>query len=126
MGGAAVPSVRLTLSSIDGLPGRPPSRTPSQRPLLGTARGARARSGCRRPDREGEAMQKETGPAGVRQDALIAGALAMGFLLLYLRTLCPTVYLGDAGEISTAIATGGVVHPPGYPLFSLLGRAALV
>src|SRR5207245_998256 len=44
---------------------------------------------------------------------------------LYLRTLCPTVYLGDPGEFCTAIATGGVPHPPGYPLFSLLGRAAL-
>ncbi len=51
--------------------------------------------------------------------------LGWGFLLLYLKTLCPTVYLGDSGEIATAIATGGVVHPPGYPLFSLLGRAAL-
>ncbi len=51
--------------------------------------------------------------------------LGLGFLLLYLKTLCPTVYLGDSGEIATAIATGGVVHPPGYPLFSLLGRAAL-
>jgi hypothetical protein len=70
--------------------------------------------------------EREPGPAGVRQDGVVAGALALGFLLLYLRTLCPTVYLGDAGEISTAIATGGVVHPPGYPLFSLLGRAALV
>ena len=39
--------------------------------------------------------------------------------------LCPTVYLGDDGEICTAIATGGVIHPPGYPLFSLLARLAL-
>lgn len=69
--------------------------------------------------------EQNTGRARARNDAVVAGALASGFLWLYLRTLCPTVYLGDAGEISTAIATGGVVHPPGYPLFSLLGRAAL-
>src|SRR5438477_1620300 len=64
-------------------------------------------------------------PTSVRKDAAIASGLAASFLLLYLRTLCPTVYLGDSGEIATAIVTGGVIHPPGYPLFSLLGRAAV-
>src|SRR4051794_5179297 len=58
-------------------------------------------------------------------EGCIPGGLGLAFLGLYLRTLCPTVYLGDSGEISTAIATGGVPHPPGYPLFGLLGRAAL-
>src|SRR5438093_10998389 len=58
-------------------------------------------------------------------DAWVALGLALGFLMLYLRTLCPTVYMGDSGEICTAITTGGVIHPPGYPLFSLLGRIAL-
>ena len=59
-------------------------------------------------------------------DTRIALALGGAFFLLYLRTLCPTVFLGDSGEICTAIATGGVIHPPGYPLFSLLGRLALL
>src|SRR5262249_19227405 len=58
-------------------------------------------------------------------EACLPWGLGLAFLGLYLRTLCPTVYLGDSGEISTAIATGGVPHPPGYPLFGLLGRAAL-
>jgi hypothetical protein len=62
---------------------------------------------------------------GPRSDGWIAAALACGFLLLYLRTLCPTVYFGDSGEISTAIVTGGIIHPPGYPVFGLLGRLAL-
>src|ERR1051326_386770 len=61
-----------------------------------------------------------------RRDLPMALVLSAAFLGLYLRTLCPTVYLGDSGEISTAIATGGVIHPPGYPLFSLMGRLALV
>jgi hypothetical protein len=70
--------------------------------------------------------REEKGDAGLdRLDLWLAGGLLVAFLLLYLRTLCPTVYLGDSGEISTAIATGGVIHPPGYPLLSLLGRAAL-
>src|SRR5438046_3069404 len=60
-----------------------------------------------------------------RTDTAVGLGLAAAFRCLYLRTLCPTVYLGDPGDFCTAIATGGVPHPPGYPLFSLLGRAAL-
>lgn len=61
-----------------------------------------------------------------RLDWLHAAALSLCVFLVYLRTLCPTVYLGDSGEIAAAITTGGIVHPPGYPLFTLLGRAALL
>ena len=59
-------------------------------------------------------------------DRRISWGIFVGFLLLYLATLCPTVYFGDSGEISGAIFRGGVIHPPGYPLFSLLGRVFLV
>src|SRR5215210_5731813 len=70
---------------------------------------------------------KENGASSYRRlDLYVAAGLPCVFLLLYLRTLCRTVYLGDSGEISTAIATGGVIHPPGYPLLSLLGRVALL
>lgn len=68
-------------------------------------------------------QRAEPSPGGDRRAAC---GIAAGFLLLYLRTRCPTVYLGDAGEIATAIASGGVVHPPGYPVFSLLGRLSLL
>lgn len=73
-------------------------------------------------------MDRACEPAadGGRRDLLTGVFLSGAFLLLYLRTLCPTVYLGDSGEIATAISSGGVVHPPGYPLFSLLGRIALL
>jgi hypothetical protein len=72
-------------------------------------------------------MQTDTRPGRGEPctDVLIVCGLVAGFLALYLRTLCRTVYLGDSGEFCTAIVTGGVAHPPGYPLFSLLGRAAL-
>ncbi|MFH1681911.1 MAG: DUF2723 domain-containing protein [Candidatus Eisenbacteria bacterium] len=49
---------------------------------------------------------------------LVGGAV----LALYLLTLCPTVYVGDSGELTTAAAVLGVAHPPGYPLYVLLGR----
>ncbi|MCP4634047.1 MAG: DUF2723 domain-containing protein [candidate division Zixibacteria bacterium] len=44
-------------------------------------------------------------------------------LLTYLKTICPTVYVGDSGELSLAICTLGIAHPPGYPLLTILGKA---
>ena len=41
---------------------------------------------------------------------------------VYLITLCPTVYVGDSGEFTTAAYTLGITHPPGYPLYVLLGK----
>ena len=39
---------------------------------------------------------------------------------MYLRTLCPTVFHGDSGEMIAAAATRGIAHPPGFPLHTLL------
>lgn len=43
-------------------------------------------------------------------------------LLIYLRTLTPKLGWIDSGELSVICATFGVAHPPGYPLYTLLGR----
>jgi hypothetical protein len=43
-------------------------------------------------------------------------------LALYLATLAPTIVGGDSGELTAAAVTGGVPHPPGYPVFALLAR----
>ena len=48
--------------------------------------------------------------------------LFTGTLLLYLITLCPTVYWGDAAEFAWVVPGGGIAHPSGYPLFSVLAR----
>ncbi|MBI5574263.1 MAG: DUF2723 domain-containing protein [Elusimicrobia bacterium] len=45
--------------------------------------------------------------------------ISFGF---YLLTLCPTVYVGDSGEFTTAAYTLGITHPPGYPLYVLFGK----
>lgn len=50
--------------------------------------------------------------------ALLPGGLA---LLLYLLTCSPTVNSTDSGELITVAYTGGIAHPPGYPLYTLLG-----
>ena len=54
-------------------------------------------------------------------DPWIAAGLGLVSLIVYIRTLCPTIYTDDCGEITTAVTTGGVVHPPGYPLYCLIG-----
>lgn len=40
----------------------------------------------------------------------------------YSITLCPTLPAGDSGELITVAYTLGVAHPPGYPLYTLLGK----
>ncbi len=52
------------------------------------------------------------------------GWLAFAFsLVVYTLTLCPTVYWDDAGELITAAYTLGIPHPPGHPLYALIGKA---
>ncbi|MFC1838808.1 protein O-mannosyl-transferase family [Thermodesulfobacteriota bacterium] len=50
---------------------------------------------------------------------------AFPFILLfivYLTTICPTVYPGDSGELTTAAFTLGISHPSGYPLYAIIGK----
>ena len=49
--------------------------------------------------------------------------LIIGFpFVVYLRTMAPTVYGLDSAELTTGAYTLGIVHPPGSPLFLLLGN----
>jgi hypothetical protein len=47
---------------------------------------------------------------------------ALAFLGPYIPTLYPSVPGGDSGELIVAAYRLGVAHPPGYPLFTLLGK----
>lgn len=40
---------------------------------------------------------------------------------LYVHNLSQSVYGGDVGDLISAASLGGVAHPPGYPLFTLIG-----
>src|SRR5215217_4698504 len=53
-----------------------------------------------------------------------AGLTALAVLALYVATLAPTTAMWDASEYITAAYTLGIPHPPGNPLFVLLGRVA--
>jgi len=46
-----------------------------------------------------------------------------GALALYVATLAPSVQPADAGEFQLVATVLGIAHPPGYPLYTLLGKA---
>ena len=58
-----------------------------------------------------------------REMQIFSCTVAMSFCLaMYLVTMYPDLAGGDAGELSAAAILGGVPHPPGYPLYAMLGR----
>ncbi len=57
-----------------------------------------------------------------KTDALTGCGIFLGTLIVYIFTLAPTVYFGDSGELTAAAYNLGIAHPPGYPLYLLLGK----
>ncbi len=41
---------------------------------------------------------------------------------IYLKTICPVVYLGDSGELTAAAYSLGISHNSGYPLYCIIGK----
>lgn len=52
---------------------------------------------------------------------LFGPLLATLWLVIYVLTVSPTVNFIDSGELITALYEPGIAHPPGYPLYTLLG-----
>ena len=69
-----------------------------------------------------ETPDPETGKKMRLTHILISAYLFIVSFLAYLKTICPTVYMGDSGEIIVGVLNLGIVHPPGYPLFCLLSK----
>ena len=57
-----------------------------------------------------------------RLDLLLGALVFLVCFVIYIRTLCPDVYWGDSGVLTTAAATLGVPSPPGHPLYVLIGN----
>jgi hypothetical protein len=57
-----------------------------------------------------------------RPSYLAAGITAAAVLLLYVLTLAPTTAMWDASEYIASAHVLGLPHPPGNPLFVLVGR----
>ena len=63
-------------------------------------------------------------PVSSRAGLVCAGSVFLAALLLYIRTLAPTVTLVDSGELIVAAQGVGVAHPPGFPLWVMLAHLA--
>jgi tetratricopeptide (TPR) repeat protein len=53
---------------------------------------------------------------------LQAAAVSLVALIVYALGACPTIYVGDSGELVAAVDVLGIPHPSGYPLYVLLGK----
>lgn len=47
--------------------------------------------------------------------------VSLMLLIIYIITLAPSVMQIDTGELAAVQAIGGIAHPTGYPLFTILG-----
>ncbi len=57
-----------------------------------------------------------------RLNKLFAAFVFLFSLIIYLRTIAPTVSFWDCGEFITCSYILGIPHPPGAPLYILVGR----
>ncbi len=57
-----------------------------------------------------------------RPPYLVALGITLGALALYVLTLAPTTQFWDTSEYMTAAHALGIAHPPGNPLFIILGH----
>ena len=57
-----------------------------------------------------------------QKDLLTAIVLTALTLMVYAFTAAPGVTLADSGDFINGVLTLGIVHPPGYPLYTVLGH----
>ena len=62
-------------------------------------------------------------PTRANSEALRAAGVAAIPAAVYAAGACRTAYVGDSGDLLTAIAVLGIPHPSGYPLYVLLAKA---
>jgi len=64
-------------------------------------------------------LKQDGGPRAYWAGAVASFGIPFG---VYVAFLCPTIAAGDSAELVTAARILGVPHPPGYPLFTLIGH----
>ncbi len=58
----------------------------------------------------------------LREDYLTAIVISTLTFVVYAFTAAPGVTLADSGDFLMGVLTLGIVHPPGYPLYTVLGH----
>jgi hypothetical protein len=58
----------------------------------------------------------------IKKNLIWAGIVFIASFSVYFNLLMPGIYAGDSGDVVTASYVLGVAHPPGYPLYCLLGN----
>lgn len=78
---------------------------------------------AKKPAATAAAPPPEPPPQAPRRplETVVAAGCGLVAFATYLFTLSPTVAGGDSGELIAAAYGLGMVHPPGYPLYTLLG-----
>ena len=99
----------------------------AERVLSASAGGARGRA--RRPGEDRAEHLRAAAPRrpSVKLDRAAyaaAGAVGLVAFVVYALTVEHSVPSGDSGELIAAASVLGVAHPPGYPLYMLLGHLA--
>ncbi|MGL4561981.1 MAG: glycosyltransferase family 117 protein [Brevinema sp.] len=57
-----------------------------------------------------------------KMDIIIAVGLFLLSFGIYFRTFNPSVTAGDSGELITTVYNMGASHPPGFPLYGIIGK----
>src|SRR5690242_6510647 len=84
-------------------------------PAAKAARQPRPAAALRRPE-GGQAA-----PGVDRSPFVAAGVTGIVAFAVFALTVQPSVPAGDSGELITSAYVLGISHPPGYPLYMLLG-----
>ena len=64
----------------------------------------------------------QPGPPIDWKDSCVGAVVAAIAIAVYASSAARDIILGDTPELMTAAIRLGVVHPPGYPVFTLLGH----
>jgi 4-amino-4-deoxy-L-arabinose transferase-like glycosyltransferase len=67
-------------------------------------------------------LQPSTLAPITRLDGILAAIMGLGALMLYVRTLAPSLQYADSGEFQTLVYSLGTSHPTGYQVYVLLGH----
>jgi hypothetical protein len=55
-------------------------------------------------------------------DYAISSVVFIAAIIYYWQQVCPSFYFWDSAELAAAVASGGIPHPPGFPLYLILAK----